>query len=215
MLSVNYVQRNWCYLKDFPRPYHLSLMSWIAYLDGLVPGARTNGNYWPFMFSLLSASDTMRYIAITGTYMDLQHYYITNFQVFMVVFDHWWSTFSFLHYSMVKKPEKKTIIWLLQLIINLYTHPFFIYLKFLKQNFPQMMFTFIEILCCKSHCFITILSMSKVTKQFANQLYSECHLADQAIPHDFWDSDFMAMFTKPATKQHSETYVVKSPFILI
>ena len=41
------------------------------------------------------------------------------------------------------------------------------------------------------------------------KMYAECHLADQAIPHDFQDSDFMAMVTNPATKQHSETYLVK------
>ena len=163
ILSVYYMQWNWCYLKDFPPPSHLFLMSWIAYLDGLVLGARTNGNYSPFMFSMLSASDTMIYIATTGKYMDLQHYYITSFQVFMVVFDQWWSTFGFQHYSMVKKPGKK-IICLLQLIVKLFAHPFFTYLKFLTQNFPEMMFTFIEILCYKSQCFITIPSMSKVTK---------------------------------------------------
>jgi len=107
MLSIYYVQWNWCYLKDFRPPSHLSLMSWIACLGGLVPCARTNGNYSPIMFSMLSASNTMRYIATTGKYMVLQHYYLTSFQFFMVVFDHWWSTFGFLHYSMVKKPEEK------------------------------------------------------------------------------------------------------------
>jgi hypothetical protein len=164
MLSVYYMQWNWRYLKDFPPPSHLSVMSWIADLDGLVLGAMTNGNHSPIMCSILSASDTVRYIATTCKCMELQHYYITSFQVFIVVFDHWWSTFGFLHYSMVKKPEKRTIIWLLELIINLHSHPFFTYLTFLKQSFPQMMFTFIEILCCKSQCFITIPSMSKVTK---------------------------------------------------
>jgi len=110
MISIYYMQWNWCYLKDFPPPSHLSLMSLTAYILGLVPSARTNGNYSPIMFSMLSASDTMRYIATTGKYIYLQHYYITSFQVFMVIFDHWLSTFNSLHYSMVKKPIKKKFI---------------------------------------------------------------------------------------------------------